>query len=199
LAWTVTGGNRHDVTQLIPLLDKVPPVRGKKGRPRRRPERLTADRGYDYPKYRRRLRQRGIRPEIARANRPSTAPGLAVTAGSSSAPSPGSTNSNGYSSATTAATTSTKRSSPSPAASSAIDDWRTHSDSSSKSRESCLNRFFRSLPPHAVSVWRRPPLVCSIVLASRLRRRRRPRAAALQRLTYAVPATPMRWPSGSVK
>ena len=62
----MTGGNRHDVTQLIPLLDKVPPVRGKKGQPRRRPDRLTADRGYDYPKYRRLLRQRGIRPEIAR-------------------------------------------------------------------------------------------------------------------------------------
>ena len=28
LAWTVTGGNRHDVTQLIPLVDAVPPVRG---------------------------------------------------------------------------------------------------------------------------------------------------------------------------
>jgi transposase len=66
LAWTVTGGNRHDVTQLIPLLDRVPPVRGKVGRPRRRPERLTADRGYDYPSYRRQLRTRGIRPEIAR-------------------------------------------------------------------------------------------------------------------------------------
>ena len=37
LAWTLTGGNRHDVTQLIPLLDRVPPVRGKVGRPRRRP------------------------------------------------------------------------------------------------------------------------------------------------------------------
>jgi transposase len=28
--------------------------------------RLTADRGYDHDKYRRQLRQRGIRPEIAR-------------------------------------------------------------------------------------------------------------------------------------
>jgi transposase len=62
----VTGGNRHDVTQLIPLIDKVPPVRGKTGRPRQRPDRVTADRGYDYPKYRRLLRQRGITPEIAR-------------------------------------------------------------------------------------------------------------------------------------
>jgi transposase len=66
LAWRVTGGNRHDVTQLIPLVDAVPPVRGRVGRPRRRPERVTADRGYDYPAYRRQLRERGITPEIAR-------------------------------------------------------------------------------------------------------------------------------------
>jgi len=44
----------------------VPPVRGSVGRPRRRPARLTADRGYDYPAYRRQLRERGITPEIAR-------------------------------------------------------------------------------------------------------------------------------------
>jgi len=65
LAWALTGGNRHDVTQLIPLVDRVPPVRGKRGRPRRRPERLAADRGYDYKSHRRQLRQRGIKPEIA--------------------------------------------------------------------------------------------------------------------------------------
>ena len=57
LAWTLTGGNRNDVTQLIPLLDRVPPVRGKVGRPRRRPDRVIADRGYDHDKYRRRLRR----------------------------------------------------------------------------------------------------------------------------------------------
>jgi transposase len=65
LAWTVTGGNRHDVTQLIPLLDAVPAVRGKVGRPRRRPQRLTADRGYDSVKHRRELQLRGITPEVA--------------------------------------------------------------------------------------------------------------------------------------
>lgn len=37
LAVTLTGGNRHDVTQLLPLLDAVPPVRGLRGRPRRKP------------------------------------------------------------------------------------------------------------------------------------------------------------------
>ncbi len=66
LAWTLTGGNRNDVTQLIPLLERVPPVRGRVGRPRRRPERVTADRGYDHDKYRRELRRRGIGSEIAR-------------------------------------------------------------------------------------------------------------------------------------
>src|SRR5438128_12357421 len=63
LAWTLTGGNRNDVTQLIPLLERVPPVRGRVGRPRRRPERVTADRGYDHDSYRRQLRRRRITPE----------------------------------------------------------------------------------------------------------------------------------------
>ncbi|WP_345639767.1 transposase [Streptomyces tremellae] len=37
LAVTLTGGNRHDVTQLLPLLDAGPPIRGTRGRPRRKP------------------------------------------------------------------------------------------------------------------------------------------------------------------
>jgi transposase len=68
LAWALTGGNRHDSTQLIALIDRVPPVRGKVGRPRRRPDRVTGDRAYDYPSRRRELRQRGIKAEIARRN-----------------------------------------------------------------------------------------------------------------------------------
>ena len=46
----------------------MPPVRGKVGRPRRRPDRVTGDRGYDYPSRRRELRKRGIKAEIARRN-----------------------------------------------------------------------------------------------------------------------------------
>lgn len=38
-------GYSNDVTQLIPLLERVPPVRGKVGRPRKRPDGVTADRG----------------------------------------------------------------------------------------------------------------------------------------------------------
>jgi transposase len=43
-------------------------VRGKVGRPRRRPDRVTADRAYDHKPQRRELRKRGITPEIARRN-----------------------------------------------------------------------------------------------------------------------------------
>jgi transposase len=62
----LTGGNRNDVTQLLPLIDAIPPVRGLRGRPKRRPRRVFADRGYDHDKYRRLLRQRRITPKIAR-------------------------------------------------------------------------------------------------------------------------------------
>jgi IS5 family transposase len=65
-ALSLTGGNAHDVTQLLALVDAIPAVRGRRGRPRHRPEALLADRGYDFDRYRRELRQRGIRPAIAR-------------------------------------------------------------------------------------------------------------------------------------
>jgi transposase len=67
---SLTGGNRNDVTQLLPLLDKIPAVAGVVGRPRRRPDMLFADRGYDHDKYRRLLRERGIRPVIAERGQP---------------------------------------------------------------------------------------------------------------------------------
>ncbi|MFJ8605352.1 IS5 family transposase [Streptomyces shenzhenensis] len=66
LAASLTGGNRNDVTQLMPLVQAVPAVRGRRGRPRRRPDRLYADRGYDRDKYRRQVRAVGITPVIAR-------------------------------------------------------------------------------------------------------------------------------------
>ncbi|MFI5814972.1 transposase [Streptomyces sp. NPDC051643] len=45
---------RHDVTQLMALLDAIPRIRGVRGRPGNRPRRLFAERGYD--KYRRLIR-----------------------------------------------------------------------------------------------------------------------------------------------
>lgn len=50
----------------MPLLDAVPPIWGRRGRPRRKPRRLYADRGYDFDNYRRMLWKRGIKPLIAR-------------------------------------------------------------------------------------------------------------------------------------
>jgi len=66
LSWALTGSNRNDVTQLIPLVEAVPVVRGVVGRPRRRPDCVIADRGYDHDKHRRLLWERGIKPVIAR-------------------------------------------------------------------------------------------------------------------------------------
>ncbi|MFF8280801.1 IS5 family transposase [Streptomyces lateritius] len=66
LTVTLSGGNRHDVTQLLPLLNAIPPIRGRRGRPRHKPRRPYADRGYDFDKYRRLLWKRGIKPVIAR-------------------------------------------------------------------------------------------------------------------------------------
>ncbi|WP_107309141.1 IS5 family transposase [Streptomyces sp. TP-A0356] len=66
LAAPLTGGNRNDVTQLIPLLQAVQPVRGKRGRPRHRPDVVLADRGYDHDKYRRLVWDLGAKPLIAR-------------------------------------------------------------------------------------------------------------------------------------
>ncbi|MEU7399520.1 transposase, partial [Streptomyces albogriseolus] len=59
-----------DVTQLLHLVDKVPRIKGIRGRARQRPDRIYADRGYDFDKYRRELPTRGITPVIARRGVP---------------------------------------------------------------------------------------------------------------------------------
>ncbi len=66
LAAILTGANRHDVTQLLPLVEAIPPVRGKRGRPRRRPDQVHGDRGYDSESHRQTLRALGVIPVIAK-------------------------------------------------------------------------------------------------------------------------------------
>ena len=64
---TLSGANRHDSMALAPTLDAIPPIRsGKRGRPRRRPAKLHADKAYDHRRCRRECRERGIKPRIAR-------------------------------------------------------------------------------------------------------------------------------------
>jgi transposase len=53
---SMTGDNRNDVTQLMPLIEAIPTVRGRRGRPRRRPDAIYADRGYDHDTYREQVR-----------------------------------------------------------------------------------------------------------------------------------------------
>ena len=48
------------------LVDALPDVRGKRGRPRRWPGKLHADKGYDFARCRAHLRRRGIADRIAR-------------------------------------------------------------------------------------------------------------------------------------
>lgn len=68
LSDTLTGANQHDVTQLMKLVDGVPPIAGRPGHPKQRPDELYADRAYDSEPHREQLRQRGIAPKIARRN-----------------------------------------------------------------------------------------------------------------------------------
>jgi IS5 family transposase len=63
----VTAANVHDSRMLAPMLDAVAPVRtGRRGRPRRRPAKLHADKGYDYRRCRDACVRRGVKHRIAR-------------------------------------------------------------------------------------------------------------------------------------
>src|SRR5919205_203122 len=69
LAVRLSAANAHDATQLLPLVDAIPPIigpRGRPGRPRKRPAKLHADKAYDASSLRRALRARSITPRLAR-------------------------------------------------------------------------------------------------------------------------------------
>ena len=69
LAIALTAANVHDSKVLEELVDAIRPVhgpRGRPGRPRKRPKKLHADKGYDFSRCRKALRKRGIESRIAR-------------------------------------------------------------------------------------------------------------------------------------
>jgi transposase len=66
LSVILTPANRHDITQLLPLVAGIPPLAGKPGRPLRRPRCVQGDRGYDSQPHRLCLHQQGIRTQLAR-------------------------------------------------------------------------------------------------------------------------------------
>lgn len=61
-----TAANRHDVTELLNLVNDVPAIAGKPGAPRYRFDELYADRAYDSEPDRQALREVGTKPRIPR-------------------------------------------------------------------------------------------------------------------------------------
>lgn len=67
LAIEHTGANVHDSEMAIALVDGIPPIKQPRGRPRKRPDEVLADRAYDAEeKIRQPLRQRRTKPLIAK-------------------------------------------------------------------------------------------------------------------------------------
>ena len=62
-----SGANRHDSMMFEVVVDAVEPVKGRgRGRPKKRPEKLHADKAYDSKRCRKALSERGIKVRIAR-------------------------------------------------------------------------------------------------------------------------------------
>ena len=69
LAIEHTAANVHDSEMAIALVDGIPAIKQPRGRPRKRPDEVIADRAYDAErKIRQPLRQRRIRPLVAKRN-----------------------------------------------------------------------------------------------------------------------------------
>ena len=67
LAAVLTAANVHDSKVFEELVDAIVPIkRSGRGRPRKRPEKLHADKAYDFPRCREVLRHRSIKVRIAR-------------------------------------------------------------------------------------------------------------------------------------
>ena len=62
----VSAANTHDSAMLQKMVGTIPAIRSRRGPRRRKPDKLRADKGYDFDVHRRWLRLRGIVPRIAR-------------------------------------------------------------------------------------------------------------------------------------
>jgi hypothetical protein len=70
LAVRITGANRNESLEAMPLLDDVPPIRQPRGSRRRRPKALYGDRQYGTPRNRAGLKKRRIEDHLARPRTP---------------------------------------------------------------------------------------------------------------------------------
>ena len=64
LASSVTAANVNDVTEFAPLFNRIPPVAGKVGHPRKKPDAMQGDLAYDSEPHRQGLRQIGVEPVL---------------------------------------------------------------------------------------------------------------------------------------
>jgi transposase len=63
----LSAANAHDSKVLEETVDAIEPIRRPaRSRPRKRPKKLHADKGYDFGRCRKALRKRGIKAKIAR-------------------------------------------------------------------------------------------------------------------------------------
>jgi IS5 family transposase len=66
LVVTLTAANEHDSIQFAGVIAALPAVKQRFGYRRKRPDKVPADKGYDFPRCRQFLSGRGIRVRIAR-------------------------------------------------------------------------------------------------------------------------------------
>ena len=69
------------MTQLLPLIEAIPPIKGNVGAPLSKPAEVIGDRGYDSDAHRMSLSAKGIRPTLARRGEPRTAAAWGSSAG----------------------------------------------------------------------------------------------------------------------
>src|SRR5689334_15654781 len=70
LAVRITAANRNESLEAMNLVDDIPPIRGRRGRPRRKPKALYGDRAYGTQRNREGLKQRRIEDHLARPRTP---------------------------------------------------------------------------------------------------------------------------------
>ncbi len=70
LALRITGANRNGSLEAMNLGEDIPPIRGRRGRPRRRTKALDGDRPYGTPRNQQGLTERGSAGPLARQRTP---------------------------------------------------------------------------------------------------------------------------------
>jgi transposase len=70
LALRITGANRNESLEALNLVDDIPPIQGRRGRPRRKPKALYGDRQYGTPRNHKGLKERRIEDHLATQRTP---------------------------------------------------------------------------------------------------------------------------------